>query len=122
MVKLSNIKMNATDEAFMNRVGAVIEAEITSDDLKVEMLADRLSMTRATLLRKIRNITGSSVVDFIKVIRLKKAAELLKSGQMTITQVCYAVGFGSSSYFAKLFYKQFGIKPKEFEKQDRNEN
>lgn len=122
MVKLSNIKMNATDEEFMNRVVAVIEAEITSDDLNVEMLADRLSMTRATLLRKIRNITGSSVVDFIKVIRLKKAAELLKSGQMTITQVCYAVGFGSSSYFAKLFYKQFGIKPKEFEKQDRNEN
>ena len=92
---------------------------MASENLNVELLAERMNMNRTTLLRRIKNITGFLPVDFIRVIRLKKAAELIRSGTMRVNEVCYAVGIGSPSYFSRLFYKQFGVRPKDFEKQEK---
>ncbi|GHU72814.1 hypothetical protein FACS189413_16440 [Bacteroidia bacterium] len=74
-------------------------------------------MSRSNLHRKIKALTELTPIDFIRLIRLRKAAELIQTGQYRVGEVCYLVGINSSSYFIKLFQKQFGMTPKEFEQQ-----
>ncbi len=78
-------------------------------------------MSRSGLLRKIKMLFNLSPVDFIRLIRLRKAAELIQTGQYRVGEICYMVGINSPSYFSKLFLKQFGVSPKDFEKQSLGE-
>lgn len=112
-----NMKMNKADEEFMDKLIDIIHANITDDNFSVERLAEILCMSRSSLLRKIKVLSNLSAVDFIKLIRLKKAAELIQEGKYRIGEICYMVGINSPSYFSKLFQKQFGVTPKDFEKQ-----
>jgi len=114
-----NMKMNKADEEFMDRIISVIVENITDYNFNVERLAEILAMSRSGLLRKIKVLTNLSPVDFIRLIRLKKAAELILEGKYRIGEICYQVGINSPSYFSKLFLKQFGMTPKEFEKQNQ---
>ncbi len=115
----SNMQMNKVDEEFINKVILTIEQNITDTNLNVEHLADILCMSRSSLLRKIKSLSNLSPVDFIRLIRLRKAAELISEGQYLISDICFMVGINSPSYFSKLFMKQFGMTPKEFEKQSQ---
>ncbi|MDR0691661.1 MAG: helix-turn-helix transcriptional regulator, partial [Prevotellaceae bacterium] len=81
-----------------------------------DMLADELHISRSSLHRKIKGISELTPNDFIQLVRLKKAAELLQEGACRINEICFSVGFGSSSYFSKCFKKQFGTSPKEIKK------
>ena len=101
----------------MNKVINVIQENISDENFNVERMADILWMSRSSLLRKIKILFNLSPIDFIRLIRLKKAAELIQEGKYRIGDICYMVGINSSSYFSKLFLKQFGMTPKEFEKQ-----
>ena len=76
-------------------------------------------MSRSSLLRKIKGVTESTPNDFIRLIRLKRAAEILKEGEYKVNEVCYLVGFSSTSYFSKVFQKQFGVLPKDFVKKNK---
>lgn len=114
-----NMQMNKSDEEFMNKVISLIQDNISDENFNVERLADILCMSRSSLLRKIKILFNLSPVDFIKLIRLKKAAELIQEGKYRIGDICYMVGLNSTSYFSKLFLKQFGMTPKEFEKQNQ---
>jgi signal transduction histidine kinase/ligand-binding sensor domain-containing protein/DNA-binding response OmpR family regulator len=114
---IQNIGMNKADEEFMQKMVNVIQENITDSGLNVENLADKMFMSRSNLHRKIKALTELTPIDFIRLIRLKKAAELIQSGKYRINEVCYLVGINSSSYFIKLFQKQFGMTPKEFEQQ-----
>lgn len=116
---VNNMQMNKADEEFMNKVIEVIQGNITDDNFSVERMAEILCMSRSSLLRKIKILFNLSPVDFIRLIRLKKAAELIQEGGYRIGDICYMVGINSSSYFSKLFLKQFGMTPKEFEKQNQ---
>ena len=114
---IQNIGMNKADEQFMLKCVSQIQENITDSDFNVENLADRMCMSRSNLHRKIKALTELTPIDFIRFIRLKKAAELIQSGQYRVGEVCYLVGINSSSYFIKIFQKQFGMTPKEFEQQ-----
>lgn len=116
---MHNMQMNKADEEFMDRVVCVIQENFGDENFNVERMADIMCMSRSNLLRKIKMLFNLSPVDFIRLIRLKKAAELIQSGQYRIGDICAMVGISSSSYFTKLFLKQFGMTPKEFEKQCR---
>lgn len=116
---VNNMQMNKADEEFMNKVIEVIQSNITDDNFSVERMAEILCMSRSSLLRKIKILFNLSPVDFIRLIRLKKAAELIQEGKYRIGDICFMVGINSSSYFSKLFLKQFGMSPKEFEKQNQ---
>jgi AraC-like DNA-binding protein len=85
----------------------------------VDKLAQALGMSRSSLLRKINGLSEFSPNDFIKIIRLKRAAEILQEGEYRINEVCMLVGFSSTSYFTKAFQKQFGMLPKDFVKKCR---
>jgi ligand-binding sensor domain-containing protein/signal transduction histidine kinase/DNA-binding response OmpR family regulator len=117
---VGNMQMNKGDEEFANRIISEIQRNITDYNFGVERMAENLGMSRSNLLRKIKTLFNLSAVDFIRLIRLKKAAELIQEGRYTIGDVCFMVGINSSSYFGKLFLKQFGMTPKEFEKESRD--
>lgn len=117
---IQNIGMNKADEEFIQKIIDIIEENITDSNFSVERLAENVFMSRSNLHRKIKALTELTSIDFIRLIRLKKAAELIQSGKYRIGEVCYLVGINSPSYFIKLFQKQFGMTPKEFAKQQQS--
>ena len=117
---VDNMKLNKGEEEFMAKVIDTINRNIDDENFGVESMADALNMSRSSLLRKIKTLYNLSPVELIRLVRLKKAAELIQEGKYRISDVCFMVGINSSSYFSKLFYKQFGVTPKNFEKQCQN--
>ena len=117
---VQNMQMSKEDEEFMNKVIEVINANLKDETFNVERMAEELCLSRSSLLRKIKTLFNLSPIDFIRLIRLKKAAELIQDGKYRVGEICYMVGFSSHSYFSKLFFKQFGMTPKDFEKQISN--
>ena len=79
-----------------------------------------MNMSRSSFYRKIKGILDLSPNDYIRIVRLSKAAELLKNGNESITEICYMVGFSSPSYFAKCFQKQYGVLPKDYVAQQQD--
>lgn len=104
------------DEKFLERITEIILKHLDDETFSIDQLADVLYISRSSLHRKIKHITSFTPNDFIRFIRLKKAAELLESRQYQINEICYIVGFNSPSYFTKCFQKQFGVLPKDFVK------
>lgn len=114
---VDNMKMNKADEEFMNKVISLIKDNIDNESFNVEGMSDILCMSRSSMLRKIKALFNLSPVELIRIIRLKKAAELIQEGKYRMGDICYMVGINSQSYFTRLFFKQFGVTPKAFEKQ-----
>ncbi|MDR0798529.1 MAG: response regulator, partial [Dysgonamonadaceae bacterium] len=113
---IQNMGMNKADEQFMQKIIDIVQDNITDPSFNVESLSEKVFMSRSNLHRKIKALTELTPIDFIRLIRLRKGAELIRSGRYRVGEVCYLVGINSSSYFIKLFQKQFGMTPKEFEK------
>jgi AraC-like DNA-binding protein len=83
-------------------------------ELGVELLCRKVAMSRTVLYKKLKAVTDMSVNDFVKSIRLKKAAALLRQKQYHVNEVAYMVGFGDRKYFSKEFKKQFSVTPSEY--------
>ena len=92
----------------------LIVSHIDQPEFNVEQLASALCMSRSSLHRKIKDVSNLTPVDFIRLVRLKKAAELIRNNNYRVAEVCEMVGISSPSYFIKLFHRQFGMTPKEF--------
>lgn len=118
---IQKMKVNKNDEKFLEKVIGIIESNITNPDLNVQFLADNMCISRSSLHRKVTQTTTLSPVEFIKLIRLKKAAALIQESEYQIAEICFMVGINSPSYFSKMFFNQFGITPKEFSKNSRAE-
>jgi YesN/AraC family two-component response regulator len=112
--QLIQTKLGADSQKFLNQLVENIVAAIENPDFGVNELAELMNMSTPSLYKKIKSVTGSSVNDFIKGIRLKKAAELLETSLYTVYQVSYMVGFSDSRYFSKEFKKFFGKLPSEW--------
>lgn len=121
-VTSQSIGLCKADEELINRIINIILDNITDSNFGVERLSEITNMSRSSLHRKIKALSGTSPTDFIRLIRLKKASELIADGHYRTGEVCYIVGINSPSYFIKLFQKQFGMTPKEFEKQQKMTN
>lgn len=113
-IPYGTIANNKRDEEFLHKMNEEIEKNILDVNFSIEKLAGNLSMSRSNLQRKIKGISGMAPNDYIRVYRLKKAADLLMKEDYRINEICYIVGFNSGSYFAKCFQKQFGVLPKDF--------
>jgi len=109
-----NMVINTTEQNFLNKIIQVIEDRIADPDFDVPTLALEIGMSQPVLYKKIRALTDLSVNDFIKSLRIKRAAQLLKQGSGNITEVAYAVGFSDRKYFSSEFKKFFGKTPSEF--------
>ena len=123
LVHTGSIALTKSDEQFLNKLTEMVQMNISNADFNfnIDHLAEEFCMSRSSFLRKIKGITGVTPNDFIRLIRLKKAAEILQEGEYKVNEVCYLVGFSSTSYFTKAFQKQFGILPRDFVKKLRGE-
>ena len=113
MQNIGSIALTKADEIFLQKVTQVIHKNLSDLMFNVDHLAEALNMSRSSLHRKIKGVSELTPNDFIQLVRLKKANELLQEGSYRINEICFLVGFGSSSYFSKSFKKQFVISPKE---------
>lgn len=104
------------DAQFLERISGIILERMGESLISVEELAETMNVSHSSLQRKIKGLTGLSPVEFIRNVKLKKAAELLASGQYRVNEVCYAVGFNKPAYFSACFKKQFGVLPKDYVK------
>lgn len=107
----SSVVISQTDDDFLQRLHSVTIAGMKNSDFSVDQMAAAMAMSRSSLNRKIRAVLDLSTGDYIRIERLKYAAELLSSGQYKINEVCYMTGFNTPSYFARCFQKQFGVLP-----------
>lgn len=121
MTTITNAGMSSADKNLLDKITRSIEENLTDPNFGVEMLADQVNLSRSSLHRKLKDLIGTSPTDFVRLIRLKKAADLITEGSYRIGEVCYIVGINSPSYFIKIFQKQFGMTPKEFEKRQREQ-
>lgn len=115
----SNAQAPTEDEIFLAKVSAIIEEYLTDTDFKVIHLERKLGMSHMQLYRKLKALTNQSANEFIRTIRLKKAAKLLRSSHLNVNEVAYQVGFNSPSYFIKCFRKEFGTLPKAYSAEAR---
>lgn len=109
-----NIAITSPDEKFLDKVMCFIENNISEPTLSVEELAKEVGMSRVTLYRKIKALTSQSAVEFIRTVRLKRAAQLLEQNKLNVSEVSYMVGFMDIDYFRRCFKDQFGHTPKEY--------
>ena len=104
-----------TDE-WLQKAIDVVEQHISDDSYSVEQLASDMCMSRMTFYRKIQSATGQKPTEFIRTIRLRRAAELLREGRLTITEITYDTGFSSVSYFSRCFRAMYGVSPTQWVK------
>ena len=105
--------VHSMDQLFVQKVQNIVEKRIDDPDLSVDELAKLVGVSRSQLHRKIVALTGKSTSVFIRNIRLKKAFKLLKRNQLSISEICYEVGFSSPSYFNRCFKEYYQITPKQ---------
>ena len=110
---ITQIASTPLDNDFLVRMNTIIEANFSNPELSVNFLAEQLGISRSGLFAKIKTLADLTPNEMIQVVRLKKAAQLLREGGRQVNEVCYMVGFNNPSYFSKCFFKQFGIRPGE---------
>lgn len=111
MLKPMNITVPSMEEVFLQRLMQIVEENMDNEDLTVEKLAGEIGMSRSQLHRKLQALTNQTTTEFVRYYRLSRAKEMLQQHVGTIAEIGYKVGFGSPSYFNKMFLQQFGITP-----------
>ena len=113
-VHVTSSEEMSLDDKFLMKAKEIVEANMEDVLFSVEKMAEEMSLSRTQLLRKLKALTGLAPNDFIRDLRLQKAAEMIRQKADTITQIGYAVGFNDQSYFSKSFKKEFGETPTEY--------
>ncbi|AOW20142.1 hybrid sensor histidine kinase/response regulator transcription factor [Urechidicola croceus] len=108
-----NSNATSLDKDFIQKILTYVNDNIGDTDLSVELLASEFHLSRSQLYRKVKALTGQTVNEFIRKVRLQKAKQVLEGGNKNISEVCYKVGFSSPSYFTKCFKEHFGLLPTE---------
>lgn len=111
-----NENTSSLDKDFIHKVLDYINDNMSDSDLSVELLASQLHLSRSQLYRKVKTLTGQTVNEFLRKVRLQRAKQIIETnGDVNISEVCYKVGFSSPSYFTKCFKAHFGVLPTEIE-------
>ena len=111
---LKPIEAESQDEKFLSNIIRLIEDHLSESELNVNALCELSGISNKQIYRKIKQLTGMSPVEYIKSIRMKKAAMLLQQKKFTVAEVMYMVGFSNHSYFSKCFQAEFGKTPKQY--------
>jgi signal transduction histidine kinase/DNA-binding response OmpR family regulator len=110
----SDISVTSTDQKFLNRAMELINRHITDPEFSTEHFASDIGMSRSQLHRKLKALTDHSASEFIRIIRLQRAATLLIRNETTVSEIAFEVGFNNLSYFTRSFRKQFGKTPTDY--------
>lgn len=115
--KSKHIKLSLKDQKLLEKASQIISDHLSDESFGIEELRRGIGLSRSQLHRRLHNITGLSTSHFIRSVRLKKAFELLKEGNLSVSEVAYNTGFSSPSYFNKCFHEQYGFPPGDIHKQ-----
>jgi signal transduction histidine kinase/ligand-binding sensor domain-containing protein/DNA-binding response OmpR family regulator len=113
-VLVPEVKIESENEKLLQEVMSYLEENLTNPGLSVEYLSKHVGMSRSTLYNKILELTGQTPVEFIRSVKLDKAAVLLEKGEQNVAQIAYSVGFSTPNYFAKSFKAKFDMLPSEY--------
>lgn len=108
-------KVESIDDAFLRKFAEQIEAVYADPEYNVEKLSETLGLSRGHLHRKIKELTGTAPVEFLRTYRLNKATQLLRQNAYTVSEVAYRTGFSSPAYFSKCFKAVYGVTPTEYQ-------
>ena len=108
--------INSPDEIFLNNLKELIENNILNADLNTEFIAREMNMSHSLVYKKLKAVTGMSIVEFVRDYRLRKAEMLLVQNKLSISEVCYKAGFNDRNYFSVWFKKKYKMSPKEYTK------
>ena len=109
--EIGNIS-NEIDKSFLKQLRKIIQENLADSDLSVEQIGDEIGLSRVQLYRKVKALTGYSPVEIVRKARLTRARHLLQTTERTVSEVAYAVGFSTPSYFSKCYKDEFGENPK----------
>ncbi len=114
-INLDGLKYNESDTRFLESIVRSIESHLQETDFDLEQLASDLHLSKSTLYRKVKSMTGLTPLDFVRNVKLKKACEMLVHSGLTISEIAYAVGFSTPKYFSRCFKEEFGMTPSEYQ-------
>lgn len=114
----SEIHITSLDEQLIDKAVKYVEENMSRSDLTVEELSKHLGMSRVHLYKKILALTGKTPVEFIRILRLKRAAQYLRDSQLNVSEIAYKLGFNNPKYFTKYFKEEFGISPSEYQNKE----
>lgn len=114
LIEEDDAEISRLDRKFLNKISNIVEHHLEKEEFSVEELSQMIGLSRVHVYRKIKKLTGMSVSEFVRFVKLKLSLNLIKSSGKSISEIAYEVGFSSPSYFAQSFKKQFGISPSEF--------
>lgn len=119
-VNISTMEYSSADEEYLKTAISKVEERLADEKYDFEQFAMDMSSSKSTLHRKLKSLTGLSPWEFIRNIRLKHAAQMLKSGVGNVSEISFKVGFNDPKYFSRCFKTEFGMTPKEFQDQQRD--
>ncbi|RED95284.1 two-component regulator propeller domain-containing protein [Marinoscillum furvescens] len=122
VIEPKKVTLTSSDEVFIEQALESIENNMSNSDYTVEDLGRDVGLSRMQLYRKLKAMTGQSANEFIRTIRLKRAAQLIGQNELTIAEITYQVGFSDLPYFRKCFKKQFGVNPSAYGKPEAAES
>ena len=109
------LNLSSMDEQFLEKASEIIRDHLTEQEFSVDILSNKIFMSRQHLNRKLKAITGRTAVQFIRIVRLKSAIQLLTGKQATIAEIAYQVGFGNTSHFSRVFQEEYSCSPSEYQ-------
>jgi transcriptional regulator GlxA family with amidase domain len=118
----TNILLASPDELFLQKAIQVVEKNIDDSDLDIESFSIKAGVSRMQLYRKLHALTNMTVKEFIRHIRLKRAAQMLVQDKLNVSEVAYAVGFKDLSHFRKCFKQEFGMNASDYVTKSKQKN
>ena len=115
-IEPNEIGITSLDEKLITKALALVEENIANPDFSVEKLSRELGISRVHLYKKLTALTGKTPIEFIRIMRLKRAAQLLGKSQLSVSEIAYEVGFNDPRYFSRYFKVEFGVLPSQYEK------
>jgi AraC-like DNA-binding protein len=111
------IELSKEDERFRRKLERIVNARMRNPNLNVDVIASQFGMGRTNFYRKVRELMGMSPNDYLRKCRMERAAELLRSTELNITEVCAQIGVPDAQYFSRVFKAHFGMPPSSYREQ-----
>ena len=119
-VEPASLELSKGEQEFLDKVNELIEANIADNNFNVQLLADKMHISRSLLFKRFSEITDMSIGEHIRIFRLKMAAQLLQEQKHSIIEIALMVGFTDRPQFTRSFSKLYGLTPKQFEQKSKN--
>jgi AraC-like DNA-binding protein len=113
-IEPAELTSNSMNSQFLTKAIKIVEDNIFNPDFDSQQFINEMAMSKTQLYRKLTSLIGQSATEFIRTIKLKKAARIIARREMTISEITYQMGFTDPSYFTKVFKKQFGMLPSSY--------